>query len=104
MSSKLMTRRAFLRASALGAAGAAVVACQPQTVFVDREVTKEVITEVTKIVTEIETKVVEVTVAPEEVKEAPDLFTQVAQGKLPPVSERMPADVRVVNVTVSIGT
>ncbi|MBN1640830.1 MAG: ABC transporter substrate-binding protein [Anaerolineae bacterium] len=117
MSNKLMSRRTFLRSAALSAAGAAVVACQPQTVIVKETVEvekvveqtvvvkEEVEKEVTKIVTEekVVEKVVEVTAVPQEIKEAPDLFTQVAEGKLPPVSERMPTDVRVVNVYESIG-
>ena len=41
---------------------------------------------------------------PEDVKEAPALFALTAQGKLPPVAERMPADVRVVQVLEEIGT
>jgi len=44
-----------------------------------------------------------VTVAPEDIKEAPDLYAQVAEGKLPPVAERMPVDVRVVEVLEEIG-
>jgi peptide/nickel transport system substrate-binding protein len=118
----LLTRREFLRTAALGAAGIAAVACQPQTVIVERtvevekevekvvketvvvekEVEKEV--EVTKIVEKEVEKIVEVTVMPEEIKEAPSLFAMVAEGKLAPVAERMPSEVRVVNVLESIGT
>ncbi|MFN2134031.1 MAG: twin-arginine translocation signal domain-containing protein, partial [Anaerolineae bacterium] len=118
--SNLFSRREFLRTAALGAAGVAVVACQPQTVVVKETVEvekqvekvvketvvveKEVEKEVTKIVEKEVEKIVEVTVQPEDIKEAPALFTQVAEGKLPAVAERMPSDVRVVDVLESIGT
>jgi len=116
--SNLFSRREFLRTAALGAAGVAAVACQPQTVVVKETVEvekqvekvvketvvveKEVEKEVTKIV-ETE-KIVEVTKMPEEIKEAPDLFAMVAEGKLAPVTERMPSEARVVSVLESIGT
>jgi peptide/nickel transport system substrate-binding protein len=116
--SNLFSRREFLRTAALGAAGVAVVACQPQTivvketvevekqvekvvketVVVEKEVEKQV--EVTKIVE----KEVQVTVAPSEVKEAPTLFAMVSEGKLPPVNERIPTEPRVVSVLEQIGT
>ena len=112
-----MNRRNFLRAAALSAAGAAAVACQPQTVIVKEtvEVEKEVekvVKETVVVEKEVEkevTKVVEKEVdrspwPPEDIKEAPDLYAQVAQGKLPPVDERMPEDVRVVQVLEEIGT
>ena len=118
MSNKLWTRREFLRTAALGAAGVAVVACQPKTVIVketvevEKEVEKvvketvvvekEVEVEVEKEVTKIIEKEVQVTVAAEELKEAPDLYAQVAQGKLAPVSERMPLEPRVVQVVEEI--
>jgi peptide/nickel transport system substrate-binding protein len=119
MSNQLLSRRDFLRAAALSAAGAAVVACQPQTVIVketvqvEKEVEKvvketvvvekEVEKEVTKVVEKEVEKIVEVTVAPEDIKEAPALYAQVAQGELAPVAERMPLDVRVAQVVESIG-
>ena len=49
MNEKELSRRDFLRAAALGAAGIAAAACQPQTVIV--EVEKEV--KVTEIVKEV---------------------------------------------------
>ncbi len=116
----LLTRREFLRTAALGAAGIAAVACQPQTVIVKETVEvekqvekvvketvvveKEVEKQVTKIVEKQVEKIVEVTKMPEEIKEAPDLFAMVAEGKLAPVTERMPSESRVVNVLESIGT
>jgi peptide/nickel transport system substrate-binding protein len=118
MSNKLWTRREFLRTAALGAAGVAVVACQPKTVIVKEtvevekqveKVVKETVVvekevEVQKEVTKIIEKEVQVTVAAEELKEAPDLYAQVAQGKLAPVAERMPLEPRVVQVVEEIGT
>ena len=59
---KLLTRREFLRTAALGAAGVAVVACQPQTVIV-RE-TVEVEKEVEKVVKETVVVEKEVVVTP----------------------------------------
>ena len=112
-----ISRRAFLRGAAMTAAGAALVACAPQTVIIEtekevtREVEKEVeVTkvvekevEVTKIVEKEVEKIVQVTVMPEEINEAPSLFTMVAQGMIPPVEERLPADARVVQVVEGIG-
>jgi multiple sugar transport system substrate-binding protein len=48
MKEKKLSRRSFLRLGALTAAGAAVAACQPKTVIVEKEVEKEV----TKVVKE----------------------------------------------------
>ncbi len=108
-----LSRRNFLRATAMAAAGAALVACQPKTVVVKEtveKVVKETVevekkVEVTKVVEKkVEvTKLVEVTVAPEEIKEAPSLYARVAEGKLPPVSERLPMEPRVVQVVEEIG-
>jgi len=123
MNKDMWTRRAFLRAAALSAAGAAAIACQPQTVIVketvevekevekviketvvvEKEVEKEVTKVVEKEVTKIIEKEVQVTVVPEEIREAPSLYTLSAQGKLPPVSERIPLEPRVVQVVEEIG-
>jgi peptide/nickel transport system substrate-binding protein len=112
-----ISRRQFLRGAAMTAAGAALVACAPQTVIIEKEkevtvevekqvevtkvVEKEV--EVTKIVEKEVEKIVQVTVMPEQITEAPSLFAMTAQGKIPPVGERLPADARVVHVVESIG-
>ncbi len=107
MDVKKMGRRTFLRLSAMAAAGAAVVACQPQTVIVketvqvEKEVTKivagtpekvvetkEVIKEVTKEV--VKEKVVEV--AGVSKRQAPALQELVKSGKLPPLEERLPVE------------
>jgi peptide/nickel transport system substrate-binding protein len=112
-----LNRRDFLRGAAMTAAGAALIACQPQTVIVEKEkVVKETV-EVEKVVKETvqvevekvvkETvqveKVVEVTAAPSEVKEAPALLAQVTEGKLPPVGERIPSEALVIDVVDEIG-
>jgi peptide/nickel transport system substrate-binding protein len=103
-----------------------VVACQPQTVIVKEEVTKIVKEEVTKIVTEEkvvkETVVVEKEVEKEITKvvelekvvtatppppsgynEAPMLAGLVAQGKLPPVEERLPQNPVVIEPVDEVG-
>jgi len=119
---KKYTRRDFLRLSAMTAAGAAVVACQPQTVVVEKEkvVTKvvEVEKEVTKIVAGtpvvekvIETKVVEVEKEVEKVvevakvssRQSPMLQERVKAGKLPPLDDRLPLDPLVVTPLEEIG-
>lgn len=59
---KKLNRRDFLRMAALAAAGGAVVACQPQTVIVEKEVkVTEIVKEVVKetVVVEGESKIVE---------------------------------------------
>jgi peptide/nickel transport system substrate-binding protein len=106
MNRDMLSRRQFLRAAALTAAGAAAVACQPQTVVVKEtvevekvvketvqvEVEKEVTKVVAKEVTKVVEKMVEVTAVPEVMKESPLNYGQVAAGKLPPVDERLPAE------------
>ena len=119
MDKRNISRREFLRATALTAAGAAVVACQPQTVIVEKEVpvtqivketvketvvvagTPEVVEkEVTKIVEKEVTKVVEkqvevevvVTATPELSLEAPMLANLVSSGELPPSADRIPSE------------
>ena len=109
MSRTKISRREFVRGAAVAAAGVAVVACQPQTVVVEKVVketvqvekvvkeTVQVEKEVTKIVavTKIVEKMVEVTAVPKKIKESPLSYGQVASGKLPPVEERLPAEVLV---------
>ena len=103
-----LSRRQFLRSAAIATAGVAVVACQPQTVIVKEtvevekvvketvqvevEVEKEVTKVVEKEVTKVVEKMVEVTAVPEELKESPMSFGQVAAGTLPPLEERLPAE------------
>jgi ABC-type glycerol-3-phosphate transport system substrate-binding protein len=58
-----MSRRRFLQAAFLSAAGTAAAACQPQTVVVEKEVTREV----EKVVQQEVEKVVTATAAPEQI-------------------------------------
>lgn len=114
MSENRLARREFLHLSAMAAAGAALIACQPQTVVVKETVpvevtkivagTKEVVTkEVIKEVTKEVTKVVEVEKVvtatplpmPEQTDESPMLRKLVEAGSLPPLDERLPVDPRV---------
>ena len=109
MSDNKLGRREFLRLAAMSAAGAGIVACQPQTVIVEKEVEKvvketvEVEKEVTTVVEkEVEvTKVVEkevekiVEVAGVSAKQAPILQQMVKDGKLPPLDERLPKSPKV---------
>ena len=104
MSNKL-TRRDFLRTAALGAAGVAVVACQPKTVIVKEtvEVQKEVekvVKETVVVEKEVEvqkevTKVIEkekvVTATPVAMQynEAPTLAGLSQAGELSAVDERV---------------
>jgi peptide/nickel transport system substrate-binding protein len=92
-------RRQFLRLSAMAAAGAAAVACQPQTIVVKEtvEVEKEVTTVVEKEVTKVveKEKIVEVEAASE--KEAPMWAEMVQAGSLPPLDERLPASPKVLS-------
>jgi peptide/nickel transport system substrate-binding protein len=104
---KLIGRRQFLRLSAMAAAGAAAVACQPQTVVVketvevEKEVTSVVEKEVTTVVEKEVTKVVEkekvVEVASVSEKQAPALVEMVQAGSLPPLDERLPASPKVLS-------
>jgi peptide/nickel transport system substrate-binding protein len=121
MKSKV-SRREFLRTAAVAAAGttlAGAVACQPQTVVVEKEkVVKETV-EVEKVVKETvvvekekvvkETVVVEKEVmvtpvpTPSQSSEAPMLADRTTAGDLPPVDERIPAEPMVLEPFESIG-
>ena len=108
MEDKKLTRRDFLRLSAVGAAGAVLVACQPQTVVVKEtveveKVVKETI-EVEKEVTKIVEKEKVVTVAPEfSPQQAPMLKAMIETGELPPLEERMPTNPLVVEPLEEVG-
>ncbi|MBN1936041.1 MAG: twin-arginine translocation signal domain-containing protein, partial [Anaerolineae bacterium] len=111
MSENKLGRREFLRLAAMSAAGAGIVACQPQTVIVEKEVEKvvkeTVVVETEKEVEKIVEKEVEVTkvvekevekiveVAGVSAKQAPDLQQMVKDGKLPPLDERLPKSPKV---------
>ena len=115
MADKKLTRRSFLRASALSALGAVVAACaQPTPQIIEKEVPVEKVVKETVVVekevpvekTVKETVVVEkekvvekvVTATPEpaKYKEAPMLAELVKAGKLPPVDQRLPLEPLVV--------
>jgi peptide/nickel transport system substrate-binding protein len=114
---KAISRREFMRASALGTAGLAIAACQPQTVIVketvketvvvekevevEKEVTKVVEVEKEKVVKE--TVVVQATATPLPDKEAPQWVEMVASGSLPALDERLPTDVEIVEPYERIG-
>jgi len=105
-------RRGFLRLSAMAAAGAAAIACQPQTVIVREtivveatpvEVTKIVkeVVEVTKVVKETvqvkKEKIVKETIEVEKVsaRQSPMLEEMVKAGTLPDLEDRIPVTPKV---------
>jgi len=110
MSTKHISRREFLGLAA-GLGGAALLAAcgptpMPQTVEVEKVVTKEV-EKVVKETVEVE-KVVKETVvvtaaAPTRFKEAPMLADQVKAGKLPPVDQRLPLAPVVIDPVEAVG-
>ena len=123
MKGSRVSRREFLRWAGLSTAGAALVACQPQTVVVKEtveveKVVKETV-EVEKVVKETvqvevekvvkETVQVEVeketvvTATPAPLQEAPQLRGLVQAGELPPLDERLPKDTMVIPVVEEIG-
>jgi len=121
MSHKL-SRRDFLKASALATVAAAVQACaQPtpqviekevpvekvvkETVVVEKEVPVEKTVKETVVVEKekVVEKVVTATPEPAKYKEAPMLAELVKAGKLPPVEERLPIEPKVFPVMEMIG-
>jgi peptide/nickel transport system substrate-binding protein len=123
MSAKKVSRREFLYLGTVATAGAALVACQPQTVVVEKEVEKEVTTvvevqkevekEVTKVVevekekvikeTVVVEKEVVVTPTPEPSDEPPMLTEKVKSGALPPIEQRLPRNPAVIEPLEMIG-
>jgi peptide/nickel transport system substrate-binding protein len=117
MERRKLTRR-FLHLSAASAVGAATVACQPQTVVVEKEV-ERVVTQVVKetvketvvvagtpkVVEKEITKIVEkeVTSTPVPIREAPELYGLVAAGSLPSVDERLPMQPMVMEPLEEVG-
>ncbi|MEA3345871.1 MAG: ABC transporter substrate-binding protein [Chloroflexota bacterium] len=109
-----LTRRDFLRLSAMTAAGVTAAACARATpavvekeVVVTKEVEKEVpVEKVVKETVEVEKEVVKETVevAPSKFNEAPALAELVEAGELPPVDERLPLNPFVVGGREEIGT
>ncbi|MBL7183526.1 MAG: ABC transporter substrate-binding protein [Anaerolineae bacterium] len=102
MKRRRITRRDFLRVSAVTAAGVLTGCATPtpqvvkETVVVEKEVT------VAPVVVEKEVTVV-VEKAPEKFREAPMLAERVAAGTLPPVGERLPVSPAVVGGRDAIG-
>ena len=107
MDEKKIGRRTFLRLSAMAAAGAAVVACQPQTVIVretvqvEKEVTKIVagtpvvqkVVETKEVIKEVTKEVIkekQVQVAAVSARQSPMLQDLIKAGKLAPLEERLP--------------
>ena len=114
-----ISRRKFLYMGAATTAAAAVAACQPKTVIVEKtvketvvvteekvvekEVTKEVVVEkeVTKVI-EVE-KLITPTALPSTFGESPVTAQMVAEGKLPVVDERLPLEPLVIYPYEEIG-
>ena len=94
MQQNKLARRDFMRLSALAAAGAVAVACQPQTVIVKETV--EVAKEVTKVVE----KTVEVATVSD--RQSPMFQDLVKTGKLPPLEDRMPVSPKVARAGVEL--
>jgi peptide/nickel transport system substrate-binding protein len=94
-----------LRISALTAAGVAVVACQPQTVIVKETVQVEkVVKETVMVEKEVPVlKEVIVTATPSAYSESPSFNVAIAQGKLPPLDERLPQNPLILDVVEKIG-
>ena len=119
MEKKKLSRREFLRVSAVGAAGLAAAACAPATPQIIEKVIKETVVvekEVEKVVKEtvevqVET-VIKETVEVEKIveverlsmRQSPDLADLVSAGTLPPLEERMALEPMVLPVVEEIGT
>jgi peptide/nickel transport system substrate-binding protein len=96
-----ITRRQFLSLSAAAAAGAVVVSCGPTEAPAATEVAATAVPPTAVPPTEAAPAA---TAAPvSKYKEAPMLAELVAQGKLPPVDERLPLNPRVTPVNDGIG-
>ena len=99
-----LSRRDFLRMSALAAAGTVAVACAKA-----EPTTPPTATPVPPTPTSVAIKVEEATstpvptVAPSKYKEAPMLADMVAAGSLPPADERLPPDPQVVVPVERVG-
>ncbi len=102
--SKKLDRRTFLHLSASGVAGLIVASCTPATAPAPVTVKETVVVEKEKAVKE--TVVVEKVITPElpsKFKEAPALAKLVADGKLPKIEERLPANPIVVLPIKDVG-
>jgi ABC-type glycerol-3-phosphate transport system substrate-binding protein len=83
---KRMNRRAFLRMAGGAAAGAALAACQPQTVVVEKEVLKEVEKVVTQVVKETVKETVIVEGTPKVIEKEVEKLVTVAPVEMEPVT------------------
>jgi peptide/nickel transport system substrate-binding protein len=101
-----LTRRSFLRAAVVAAAGVAAASCaQPTAQVVEKEVAVEKVVKETVVVEKevaIE-KVVTATPKVSKYNESPKLAGLVALGELPPVEERLPEDPLVVTPVEQVG-
>ncbi|HEY65443.1 MAG TPA: hypothetical protein G4O02_12830 [Caldilineae bacterium] len=105
MSKRMISRREFLRLSAIVTAGAVSAACAPGATPTPAPVEEATPTPAAPVEA-IKAEEATPTPVPVEVSkynEAPMLAELVKQGKLPPVDERLPEDIDVVPVQESIG-
>ena len=106
MIGKKLNRRSFLKAAAMVAVGAAAASCaQPTPQVIEKEVPVEKVVKETVVVSKEVAVEKVVTATPVVMKygESPQLAGLVAQGKLPPVDERLPDDPLVIEVWEEIG-
>jgi len=106
MFGKKLTRRDFLRGSAMVAVGAAAASCaQPTPLIVEKEVPVEKVVKETVVVSKEVAVEKVVTATPVVMKygESPQLAGKVQQGQLPPVDERLPETPLVIEVWEEIG-
>jgi peptide/nickel transport system substrate-binding protein len=107
MSARTVSRREFLYVGAMTAAGAALAACQPQTVVVKETVEVE---KVVKETVEVEKekviekeKVVTATPVVSSYREAPALAGMAQSGALPLVDERLSGEPKVIEPVEEVG-
>jgi peptide/nickel transport system substrate-binding protein len=96
-----LSRRDFLRASAVASAGAVIAACAKQPTEAPTTAPKEAPTNTPPPTsTTIPTRVATATPVPTpvEVKEAPDVAKMVADGNIPPLGERLPQNPLVIQM------
>ena len=97
MSRETLSRRAFLKISAVGALGAALAACQPAAP------TQPAAPVATAAPTKPAAPAATATPAPMTYKEAPMLADLVKAGKLPPVAERLPQEPMIMQPVEEVG-
>jgi len=104
MSQRKVTRREVLRIAGMSGIGVVLAACAPQQTQVIKEtVPAEVVKQTVVVKEEVEVvKEVTATASPA-LKEAPMLAELVAQGKLPPLDERLPENPLVIPPISEVG-